>query len=322
MADPRAGPRPADVLAAARRISGVAHRTPVLRSRLLDEEVGARLYFKCENFQRAGAFKFRGAYNALSSLTAGERANGVVGFSSGNHAQALALAGRILEIPVAMVMPTDAPLPKREATRAYGAEIVLYDREAEDREEIADRLRSERDLTIVPPYDHPDIIAGQGTAALELFDQAPGLDSLLVPCGGGGLLAGSALAAEARGSGCRVIGVEPETADDATRSFRSGRIVRVENPPTIADGLRTPSLGRYTFPVIRERVSEMVTVPEEAIVQAMRLLLTRMKIVVEPSGAVPLAALISGAVRGDGRRIGLILSGGNVDPARFAGSNA
>jgi threo-3-hydroxy-L-aspartate ammonia-lyase len=308
-------PTPADVLAAAGLLRGVAHRTPVVTSRTLDERMGARVFLKCENLQRSGAFKFRGAYNALSRLTREERGRGVVAYSSGNHAGAVALAGRLLGVRATLVMPADAPAAKLEATRGYGAEVVLYERGRESREEIAAALREERGLTVVPPYDHPQVVAGQGTAALELLEETGGLDAVLVPCGGGGLLSGTALAAEAFGAGCRVVGVEPEAADDATRSFRTGRLHTVQDPPTIADGLRTPSLGRITFPLVMEHVAEMRTVREAGIVEAMRFLWTRMKLVVEPSGAVPLAALLADPEPFRGMRVGVVLSGGNVDLA-------
>jgi threo-3-hydroxy-L-aspartate ammonia-lyase len=308
-------PTPDDVLAAARLLAGVAHCTPVVTSRTLDERVGARVFFKCENLQRSGAFKFRGAYNALSRLTREERGRGVVAYSSGNHAGAVALAGRLLGVRATLVMPADAPAAKLEATRGYGAEVVLYERGRESREEIAAALREERGLTVVPPYDHPHVVAGQGTAALELLEETGGLDAVLVPCGGGGLLSGTALAAEARGAGCRVVGVEPEAADDATRSFRTARLHTVQDPPTIADGLRTPSLGRITFPLVMEHVAEMRTVSEDGIVEAMRFLWTRTKLVVEPSGAVPLAALLADPEPFRGMRVGVVLSGGNVDLA-------
>jgi threonine dehydratase len=307
-------PTPDDVRAAAARLLGHAHRTPVLTSRTLDERTGATVFVKCESFQRGGAFKFRGAYNALAQLTADERRRGVIAYSSGNHAQAVALAGRELGVPVLVVMPTDAPAAKTAATRGYGAEVVPYDRATEAREVIAARLQAERGMTLVPPYDHADVVAGQGTAALELFEQAGPLDALLVPCGGGGLLSGTALAARAASPGCRVMGVEPELADDATRSFRTGVLhTRQPGPDTIADGLRTPALGRITFPLVRELVAEMRTVSEEQIVAGMDFLWTRMKVVGEPSGAVPLGSLLADASGLRGARVGIIVSGGNVD---------
>lgn len=302
-----------DVCAAAERLRGAAHRTPVLTSSTLDARCGARVFLKPENLQRAGAFKFRGAYNAISQLDAAERARGVLAYSSGNHAQAMALAGRVLGVATTVVMPSNAPAVKRAATEGYGAEVVTYDPATEDREAVSARIAAERGLCVVPPYDDARIVAGQGTAALELLQDAGPLDTLLVPCGGGGLLAGSALAARAAGGGCRVIGVEPELADDATRSFRTGALQRVHNPPTVADGLRTPSLGRVTFPLVLQHVHEMRTVSETEIVAAMRWLWERMKLVVEPSGAVALAGLM--AMDAPGARVGVILSGGNVDVA-------
>ncbi|HEX5727635.1 MAG TPA: threo-3-hydroxy-L-aspartate ammonia-lyase [Longimicrobiaceae bacterium] len=304
-----------DVRAAAERLRGVAHRTPVLSSRTLDALTGARAALKCESFQRGGAFKFRGAYNAVSLLPQAERARGVLTYSSGNHAGAVALTGRLLGVRVTVVMPEDAPAAKAEATRGYGAEVILYDRHARSREEIAAGLQRERGMALIPPYDHPDVVAGQGTAALELLEETGPLDALLVPCGGGGLLSGSALAARRLAPGCRVIGVEPETADDATRTFRTGELHTVHNPPTIADGLRTPSLGRVTLPLVRAHVDDLRTVPDAAIVEAMRFLWTRMKLVVEPSGAVPLAALLGAGGEFAGQRVGIVLSGGNVDLA-------
>jgi threonine dehydratase len=276
---------------------------------------GARVFLKCENFQRGGAFKFRGAYNAVSLLSDEERARGVLTFSSGNHAQAVALTGRLLGIPVVVVMPDNAPAAKIAGTRGYGAEVILYDPRERDRQEIAAELQRERGMALVPPYDHAGVVAGQGTAALELMEEVGPLDALFAPCGGGGLLSGSALAARSFAPECRVIGVEPELADDATRSFRTGELVTIRNPPTVADGLRTPSLGRITFPLVRAHVSEMRTVSEAAIVEAMRFLWTRAKLVVEPSGAVPLAALLAAGDELRGRRVGVILSGGNVDLA-------
>jgi threonine dehydratase len=303
------------VRAAAERLHGTAHRTPVLTSRTLDARVGARVFVKCENLQRGGAFKFRGAYNAVSLLSEAERRAGVLTFSSGNHAQAVALTGKLLGVRTAVVMPEDAPAAKVAATRGYGAEVILYDRARDSREEIARRLSGERGMALIPPYDHPDVVAGQGTAALELLEEVGPLDALFAPCGGGGLLSGTALAARGVAPGCRVVGVEPERADDATRSFRTGELHTVHNPDTIADGLRTPSLGRVTFPLVRENVDEMRTVSEAEIVESMRFLWTRMKLVVEPSGAVSLAPLLSGAPELGGKRVGVILSGGNVDLA-------
>jgi threonine dehydratase len=304
-----------DVRAAAERLRGAAHRTPVMTSRTLNDRLGAEVLFKAENLQRGGAFKFRGAYNAVSKLSDDERARGVLAYSSGNHAQAVALTGRLLGVQTVIVMPMDAPAAKIEGTRGYGAEVILYDKHGRSREEIAAELQQERGMVLIPPYDHADVVAGQGTAALELFEDTGPLDALLTPCGGGGLLSGSALAAGALSPGCRVIGVEPELADDATRTFRTGELQSVRNPPTIADGLRTPSLGRITLPLVRAHVSDMRAVTEEGIVEAMRYLWTRMKIVVEPSGAVPLAALMADPDAFRGMRIGVVISGGNVDLA-------
>ncbi|HET9441202.1 MAG TPA: threo-3-hydroxy-L-aspartate ammonia-lyase [Longimicrobiales bacterium] len=302
------------VRAAARRLHGVAHRTPVMTSRTLDELTGAQVFLKCENFQRVGAFKFRGAYNALSQLGPEQRQRGVLTFSSGNHAQAIALAGRLLDIKTTIIMPGNAPAAKLEATRGYGAEIIVFDPSEQKREELAVEINAERNMIVIPPYDHADIVAGQGTAALELFEETGALDVLLVPCGGGGLLSGSAIAAKGVAAGCAVIGVEPEVADDATRSFKTGTLHTTHSAPTIADGLRTPALGKITFPLVRKYVDDMVTVSEAEIVDAMRFLWTRMKLVVEPSGAVPLAPVLR-AQRPKGKRIGVILSGGNVDMA-------
>jgi len=304
-----------DVKAAAGRLRGVAHRTPVATSRTLDARLGGQLLLKCENLQRAGAFKFRGAYNAVARLSADERRRGILTYSSGNHAQAIALAGRILGAETTIVMPENAPAAKRRATEGYGARIVAYDPATASREEIAEALRREGDPVLVPPFDHEDVIAGQGTAALELFEEAGELDVLLVCCGGGGLLSGSALSARALSPRCRVIGVEPELGDDATRSFRTGTLQTVSNPPTIADGARTPSLGRLTFPLVRQNVDDMVTVSDEDLVRAMRFVWERMKLVVEPTGVLGLAAALSGRVAVAGLRAGVIVSGGNVDLA-------
>lgn len=307
---------PADVEAAARRLEGVAHRTPVMTSRTADARAGAQLFFKCENFQRAGAFKFRGAYNAIHQLAPEEKARGVLTYSSGNHAQAVALAGRLLGVQATIIMPADAPAVKHAATEGYGAEIIPYDRAETTREALAREVAQARELPILPPYDHPHVVAGQGTAAHELLDDVDALDLLLVPCGGGGLLSGSALAA--RAPACRVVGVEPERADDATRSFRTGTLHTARNPDTIADGARTPSLGEVTFPLVLEHVDDMVTVPEAAIRRAMRFLWERMKLVVEPTGALAAAALFEHVVAAEGRRVGVVISGGNVDIERAA----
>jgi threonine dehydratase len=298
---------------AAERLRGVAHRTPVATSRTLDERLGARLFLKCENLQRMGAFKFRGAYNAVAQLGPDERARGVLAYSSGNHAQAIALACRLLGARATIVMPDNAPAAKRQATEGYGARVVSYDRAREKREEIAERMQREGGQVLIPPYDHEDVIAGQGTAALELIEEAGELDLLLAPCGGGGLLSGSALAARALLPRCRVIGVEPELADDATRSFRTGVLQTVSNPQTIADGARTPSLGTLTFPLVRQHVDDMATVSDDDLVRAMRFVWERMKLVVEPTGVLGLAAALSGRVDVRRKRVGVILSGGNVD---------
>ncbi len=299
--------------AAAARLEGVAHRTPVATSRQFDARAGCEAYFKCENFQRMGAFKFRGAYNALAQLDAGARARGVVTFSSGNHAQAVALAGSLLGIPATIVMPADAPAVKVSATRGYGAEIVLYERGRESREQVAARIAAQTGATVVPPFDHADVIAGQGTAAKELLEDVGALDDLFVPCGGAGLLSGCAIAAGHLSPGTRVVGVEPEGGDDATRSFRTRTLQRVEHPETIADGARTQSLGAITFPLVLAHVHEMVTVSDAEIVEAMRFLWERMKLVVEPTGALAAAAVLAGKLDVRDRRVGIVLSGGNVD---------
>ena len=303
----------ADIESAAKQIAGAAHKTPVATSTTINARTGAELFFKCENLQRAGAFKFRGAYNALSRLTADERRRGVVTFSSGNHAQAIALAGQVLGIPRVIVMPSDAPAVKRIATEGYGGEVILYDRDKEDREAIGKRLAAERGLTLIPPYDHPHIIAGQGTAARELIEEVGALDLLFVPCGGGGLLSGSALAANAMEANCRVIGVEPAAGDDATRSFRTKQLVTVNNPKTVADGARTPSLGSLTFPIVLQYVADMATVDDPTLLKTMFYLWERLKLVVEPTGALGAAAALEGTTPIRGLRVGVILSGGNVD---------
>ena len=302
-----------DVESAAKQLTGVAHRTPVATSRGVNARTGARLFFKCENLQRAGAFKFRGAYNALSRLSADERRRGVVTYSSGNHAQAIALAGQVLDIPRVIVMPSDAPAVKRIATEGYGGEVVLYDRDREDREAIGQRLSHERGLTLVPPYDHPHVIAGQGTAARELFEDVGALDFLFVPCGGGGLLSGSAIAARTMAPGCKVIGVEPAAGDDANRSFRTKQLQTVHNPKTVADGARTPSLGSLTFPLVMQYASDMATVDDPTLLRTMFYLWERLKLVVEPTGALGAAAAIEGTTPIRGARVGVVLSGGNVD---------
>lgn len=302
-----------DVARAHERVAPLAHRTPVLTSSTLDAMLGAKVFFKPENLQRMGAFKFRGAVNALSQLDADARKRGVLAYSSGNHAQAVALAGRLLGVRATIVMPANAPRVKLEATRGYGAEVITYDPETESREEKSARIAAERGLAVVPPYDHPHVVAGQGTAAKELIEDAGPLDVLLAPCGGAGLLSGCAVAASGLAAGCRTIGVEPEVADDATRSFRTRTLHTVRNPDTIADGVRTPSLGKVTFPLVLRYVADMATVDEAAILRAMFWLWERMKIVVEPTGALGLAALLEGRVAAKGLRVGVVLSGGNVD---------
>jgi threonine dehydratase len=307
-----------DIAAAAQRLAAVVHRTPVMTSRTANEQTGAELFFKCENFQRMGAFKFRGAYNALARFSPEQRKAGVVAFSSGNHAQAIALSARLLGMPATIVMPHDAPAIKIEATRGYGADVILYDRYAEDREAIGQRLASERGMTLIPPYDHPHVMAGQGTAALELMQDVERLDLLLVCVGGGGLVSGCAVAARRLQPHCRVIGVEPEAGNDVQQSLRAGAIVHIDVPRTIADGAQTQHPGRHTFPVIQQLVSEIVTVSDEALKRAMRFFAGRMKIVVEPTGCLGAAAAFEGAVDVRGRRAGVILSGGNVDLVRYA----
>ena len=307
-----------DVAAAARRLAGQAHRTPVLRSRTADQMLGAEVFFKCENLQRAGAFKFRGAFNALSRFDVAQRRAGVVAFSSGNHAQAIALAGRVLGIPATILMPDDAPRAKVAATLGYGAEVIHYDRYREDREAIGRRLAHERGLTLVPPYDHPDVIAGQGTATLELIEEAGALDDLFVCLGGGGLLSGSALAARALAPHCRIHGVEPEAGNDAQQSFARGEIVHIETPQTIADGAQTQHLGRLTFEIIRRDVDDIVTATDAQLVQAMRFFAERMKLVVEPTGCLGFAGACHAGLPLAGRRVGVLISGGNVDLKRFA----
>ena len=303
-----------DVARAHERIREHARRTPALTSATVDALTGAKVFFKCENFQRMGAFKFRGAYNALSQLSAEEKRRGVIAYSSGNHAQAVALAGRMLGIAATIVMPADAPKVKLEATRGYGAEVVLYEKN-ESREKTAERLAAVRGLAVIPPYDHPHIVAGQGTAAKELIEDAGLLDFLLVPCGGGGLLSGCAIAAKHLNSRCRVIGVEPASGDDATRSFHTKTLHTVHNPETIADGARTPSLGKLTFPLVMRYVDDMLTVTDEQLLKAMFFLWERMKLVVEPTGALAACALLEKKLNAKGKRVGVVLSGGNVDLA-------
>lgn len=304
-----------DVKAAAARLAGQAQRTPVMRSRTVDAATGAQFFFKCENFQRMGAFKFRGGFNALSCFDAGQRRAGVAAFSSGNHAQAIALAAQILGIPATILMPADAPAMKVAATRGYGGEVVLYDRYKEDREVLARRLAEERGMTLIPPYDHPHVIAGQGTAALELLEDTGPLDALFVPLGGGGLLSGCALSARALAPQCKVYGVEPEAGNDGQQSLRAGRIVHIDTPRTIADGAQTQHLGEHTFAIIRREVDDIHTATDAELVDAMRFFAERMKMLVEPTGCLAFAA--ARRLAQPGQRIGVILSGGNVDLQRF-----
>lgn len=308
----------ADINEAAARLAGIAHRTPVATSRTANERTGAQLYFKCENLQRMGAFKFRGAYNALSQFTPEQRRSGVVAFSSGNHAQAIALSARLLGMPATIVMPTDAPQMKIDATRGYGAEVQLYDRYKEDRESIGRRLADERGMTLIPPFDHPHVMAGQGTAALELIEDVGALDALLVCVGGGGLISGCAVAAKYALPQCRVIGVEPEAGNDVQLSLRRGEIVRIDVPQTIADGAQTQETGRFTFPVIQALVDDVLTVSDRQLVSTMRFFAERMKMVVEPTGCLAAAAALEGVLDVRGQRVGVILSGGNIDVARYA----
>jgi threonine dehydratase len=307
-----------DVAAAARRLEGVAHRTPVFTSTTIDEALGARLFFKCENFQRMGAFKFRGGYNAPASFTPEQRKRGALAFSSGNHAQAVALAARILGMPAVILMPHDAPALKIAATRGYGAEVIIFDRYKEDREALARKLAAERGMTLVPPFDHADVIAGQGTAAKELFDEVGELDHLFVPMGGGGLTSGCALAARALSPKCQVWGVEPEAGNDGQQSLARGERVKIDVPRTLADGAQTQQLGEITFAIIRELVAGVHTATDEQLVQAMRFYAERMKMIVEPTGCLSLAGAQASGVDLKGRRVGIVISGGNVDLARFA----
>jgi threonine dehydratase len=307
-----------DVRDAAAQIRGVAHRTPVLRSRTLDALVGAEVFLKCENFQRVGAFKFRGAYNAASRLAPEQLSKGIAAYSSGNHAQAVALAARELGTTAVILMPEDTPRSKMEATAGYGAEIITYDRYTGDRVAIGEALAADRGLALIPPYEHPHVIAGQGTAALELIEEVGDLDALVVPVGGGGLIAGSATAAKGLTSRIRVIGVEPEAGDDTKRSLEAGRRVSIPVPRTIADGQAADIPGELTFSINRLLVDEIALVTDDQIREAMRLAFERLKIVIEPSGATPLAALLAGRVTPVPPRIGVIVSGGNVDARRFA----
>jgi threonine dehydratase len=307
-----------DVRDAAAQIRGVAHRTPVLRSRTLDALVGAEVFLKCENFQRVGAFKFRGAYNAASRLAPEQLSKGIAAYSSGNHAQAVALAARELGTTAVILMPEDTPRSKMEATAGYGAEIITYDRYTGDRVAIGEALAADRGLALIPPYEHPHVIAGQATAALELIEEVGDLDALVVPVGGGGLIAGSATAAKGLAPGIRVIGIEPEAGDDTKRSLEAGRRVSIPVPRTIADGQAADIPGELTFSINRRLVDEIALVTDDQIREAMRLAFERLKIVIEPSGATPLAALLAGRVTPVPPRIGVIVSGGNVDARRFA----
>lgn len=307
-----------DVVAASERIAGIAHRTPVLTSGTANAELGAEIFFKCENFQRMGAFKFRGGYNSLARFTPEQRKAGVVAFSSGNHAQAIALSARLLEIPATIVMPHDAPAAKVAATRGYGAQVVIYDRYKEDREQIGRDLAARHGLTLIPPYDHADVIAGQGTAAKELFEEVGRLDYVFAPLGGGGLLSGTALATRALLPSAKLFGVEPEAGNDGQQSFRSGSIVHIDTPKTIADGAQTQHLGNLTFPIIKRDVDDILTASDEQLRAEMRFFAERMKMVVEPTGALGLAAARAMKEKLHGKRVGIIISGGNVDIGRYA----
>jgi threo-3-hydroxy-L-aspartate ammonia-lyase len=311
-------PAYADVAAAAERIAGKANRTPVLTSRTANEAMGADVFFKCENFQRMGAFKFRGAMNALSKFDARQRVAGVVTFSSGNHAQAIALSAKLLGIPATIIMPLDAPAAKVAATKGYGGNVVTYDRYTEDREEIGRNLADKHGMTLIPPYDHPDVIAGQGTAAKELIEEVGALDALFVCLGGGGLLSGSALAARELAPHCAIYGAEPEAGNDGQQSFRSGSIVHIETPKTIADGAQTQHLGQYTFPIIKRDVTDILTATDEQLVGCMRFFAERMKMVVEPTGCLGFAAARKMKDQLKGKRVGVIVSGGNVDMERYS----
>lgn len=307
-----------DVEQAAARLAGAAHRTPVLTSSTANARLGAELFFKCENYQRMGAFKFRGAYNAIARFTDAQRAAGVLTFSSGNHAQAIALSARLAGIRATIIMPSDAPALKVQATKEYGGEVIFYDRYTENREEIARRLAQERGMTLIPPYDHPDVICGQGTAARELFEDVGPLDVLLVPLGGGGLLSGCALAASGLSPDCKVIGVEPEAGNDGQQSLAKGEIVHIGVPKTIADGAMVTHVGEHNFEVIKRRVDAIVTVSDAQLVETMKFFAERMKMVVEPTGCLGAAAALCGVVPVAGKRVGIVISGGNVDLSRFA----
>ena len=307
-----------DVLDAAERLRGHAHQTPVLRSRTLDAAMGAQVFLKCENLQRIGAFKFRGAFNALSRLSPEQRRIGVATFSSGNHAQAVALSAQLLNIPATILMPADAPAAKIAATRGYGGNVVTYDRYTEDRDALGQKLADEKGLTLIPPYDHPDVVAGQGTSALELLQETGPLDALFVCLGGGGLLSGSALATRELAPQCKIYGAEPEAGNDGQQSLRAGKIVHIATPKTIADGAQTTHLGEITFPIIQREVEDILAITDAELVENMRFFAERMKMIVEPTGCLSLAAARRLQEQYAGKRIGVIVSGGNVDLARFA----
>ncbi|MBU9641334.1 threo-3-hydroxy-L-aspartate ammonia-lyase [Burkholderia gladioli] len=310
-------PTYADVAAAAERIAGHAHRTPVLTSRTVDEELGAQVFFKCENLQRMGAFKFRGAFNALSRFSEAQRKHGVVTFSSGNHAQAIALSARLLGMPATIVMPHDAPAAKVAATRGYGGRVVIYDRYRDDREQIGRALAEKEGLTLIPPYDHADVIAGQGTAAAELFQEVGALDAVFAPLGGGGLLSGTALATRELSPGAELYGVEPAAGNDGQQSFAAGSIVHIDTPKTIADGAQTQHLGKLTLPIIRRDVNAILTASDAELVECMRFFASRMKMLVEPTGCLSFAAVRQRKAELEGKRVGVIVSGGNVDLEKF-----
>lgn len=307
-----------DVAAAAERIADYANKTPVMTSRTVNDEFGAEVFFKCENFQRMGAFKFRGAMNALRQFTPEQRAAGVVTFSSGNHAQAIALSAKLLGIPATIIMPHDAPAAKVAATKGYGGNVVIYDRYTEDREKIGRELAEKQGLTLIPPYDHPHVIAGQGTATKELIEEVGQLDVLFVCLGGGGLLSGSSLAARHLSPDCIIYGVEPEAGNDGQQSFRSGKIVHIDTPKTIADGAQTQRLGNITFPIIQRNVHDILTVSDDELVASMKFIAERMKIVVEPTGCLGFAAARARKAELRGKKIGIIISGGNVDISRYS----
>jgi threonine dehydratase len=315
-----ANPMPSfdDVLQAAKRLQGIAHKTPVLQSSTLNAQMQAEVFIKCENFQRMGAFKFRGGYNALAKLSPAQRQSGVVAYSSGNHAQAVALSARILNMPATIFMPRDAAPSKLAATQGYGAQVIAYDRYSEDASALAAKLAEDRGMTFIPPFDHPDVLSGQGTAALELFDEVGELDALFVCLGGGGLLSGSALAAKAKSPLCKIYGVEPEAGNDVQQSFRQGKRVKIPTPITIADGAQTPMVGAITFELIKKLVDDIHTVSDGQLIEVMRFYAERMKMIVEPTGCLSLAAALQARASFKSKRVGVIISGGNIDLARFA----